>query len=85
MKHATAESLDRIDALLEEIRSVGGIKEKTRGVFYLKSRAFLHFHEDDGITYADVRLSGSDFDRFCLKTLTDRRRLLAAIRKHLST
>jgi hypothetical protein len=55
MKHATSESLDRINTLLDEIRSFDGLREKTRGVFYLKSQAFLHFHEDDGTMFADVR------------------------------
>jgi hypothetical protein len=83
MKHATAESLDQIGALLDEIRTFEGLREKTRGVFYLKSRAFLHFHEDDGTLYADARLSGHDFDRFCLETSADQRRLVAAIRRHV--
>ena len=84
MKHATAESLDQIGALLDEIRTFERLREKTRGVFYLKSRAFLHFHEDHGILYADVRLSGPDFDRFCLETSTDQRNLITVIRRHLA-
>jgi hypothetical protein len=81
MKHATSASLDRINALLDEIRGFDELREKSRGVFYLKSRAFLHFHEDDETMYADVRLSGPDFDRFCLKASSDRRRLVSAIRR----
>jgi hypothetical protein len=84
MKHATPESLDRIDELLEKIRSFDRLKEKTRGVFYLKSQAFLHFHEDDGTMYADVRLKGPDFDRFRLKAAADQRRLVSIIRQHLA-
>jgi hypothetical protein len=33
------------------------------GVFYLKSRAFLHFHDDPSGIFADVRLA-DDFVRF---------------------
>jgi hypothetical protein len=84
MKHATSESLDRINTLLDEIRSFDGLREKTRGVFYLKSQAFLHFHEDEGTMFADVRLSGPDFDQFCLKTSADQHRLVAAIRHKIA-
>ena len=66
MTHATAESLDRIASLLVRIRSFEKLKEKLRGAYYLKSRAFLHFHEDDEGMYADVRLDGLDFERLCI-------------------
>ena len=84
MKHATSDSLDQIEELLEAIRRFGVMREKIRGVFYLKSRAFLHFHEDDGTMYADVRLDGPDFDRIRLKTSADQRRLLVAIGRQVS-
>jgi hypothetical protein len=62
MKHATATALDRLEPLLERIRALGGLKEKKRGVFYWKSRSFLHFHEDPNGDFADVGL-GSGFER----------------------
>lgn len=37
MKHATAESLNQIDPLLIRIRCFHTLKEKVRGVFYLRS------------------------------------------------
>lgn len=46
MKHATAASLDRLEALLTAIRAQAVLMEKSRGVFYLRSPAMLHFHED---------------------------------------
>jgi hypothetical protein len=64
MKHAGAAALDRLEPLLAEIRALGLLKEKSRGAFYLKSRAFLHFHEDPAGLFADVRAKdGKDFDR----------------------
>jgi hypothetical protein len=83
MRHASAESLCRIGALLDKIRNVEVLKEKTPGVFYWRSRAFLHFHEDEGSLYADVRLDGPDFDRFCLDRSTDQNRLLRAIQRQV--
>ena len=43
MKHATAGALDRLEPLLAKVRRHGGLKEKSRGVFYFKSKAVLHF------------------------------------------
>jgi hypothetical protein len=62
MKHAGQTALDSIEPLLQRIRAAGGLKEKSRGVFYLKSKSFLHFHEDPKGMFADVR-AGDDFDR----------------------
>jgi hypothetical protein len=85
MKHATAQALDRVSTLLDGLRKLAALQEKACGVYYLKSRAFLHFHEDNGSVYADVRLDDVEFERFCVDTLASQRRLLAAIRSKLIT
>lgn len=56
MRHARDEDLDRIEPLLESIRAAGAgvLREKTRGCFYLKSKGFLHFHEDPKGLFADI-------------------------------
>ena len=46
MKHATAASLDQIEQLLATLRTIPGLRERVRGVFYARAKAFLHFHED---------------------------------------
>jgi len=81
MRHANAADLDRLETLLSELRAIPGLIEKRRGVFYWKSRAFLHFHADDEVAYADVRLAGADFDRIALDAASKQRRLVAAIRR----
>jgi hypothetical protein len=58
VRHATQEDLDRIEALLAELRKIRELRERTRGYFSRGSRAFLHFHEDAGDLYADVKLDG---------------------------
>jgi hypothetical protein len=83
MRHATDQDLDGIETLLRELRSVAGLSERKRGIFYWKSRAFLHFHEHEGTVYADVRLGGKDFERFELPNTQARRRLVAAVRQYL--
>ena len=63
MKHATQAALDQVEPLLAELRKLG-LTEKSRGVFYRRSRAFLHFHEDPKGLFADIRdAAGLDFER----------------------
>jgi hypothetical protein len=79
VKHVTAGGLDDLDDVLRELRGVDGLKEKSRGVFYRGSRAFLHFHEDPTGLYADVRF-GAEFERIRVTTKAERKRLLSAVR-----
>ena len=54
MRHARDTDLDRLEDLLAQLRTLPGLTEKKRGVFYRKSRAFLHFHEDPKGLFADI-------------------------------
>jgi len=73
MKHAGQAALDGIEPLLARIRAAGVLREKGRGNFYLKSRAWLHFHEDPAGMFVDVRaLDGKDFDRLKLDAEAER-------------
>ena len=81
MKHAGAAALDRLEPLLEELRGVATLREKSRGVFYVKSKAFLHFHEDPTGLYADVRAAdGARFDRLKVDHPAGRAALLKQVR-----
>lgn len=65
MKHASPGAIDRLGGLLATLRAIEGLNEKRPGIFYRKSRAFLHFHEDPAGLFADIRdRAGVDFDRF---------------------
>jgi hypothetical protein len=79
VRHARAQALDELEPFLERLRAVPGLVEKTRGVFYVRSRAFLHFHEDPSGMHADVRL-GSNFSRVRVETAEERDALLERIR-----
>jgi hypothetical protein len=89
MKHATA-ALDRIDALLQRVRDLETLKERTRGVFYRGSTAFLHFHEDPAGMFADLR-TDKGWARYPVNRASDQASLVRAIkaslgpRKQLST
>ena len=79
MRHATAETLKMVEPLLEEIRSVPGLVEKKPGIFYRRSKAFLHFHEDPSGLHADVRFE-EDFERVRAETVVEQKALMARIR-----
>ena len=84
MKHAGPTTLARISPLLEELRSRPVLREMRPGVFYLKSRAFLHFHDDPSGVFADVRLAG-DFVRMAVTSRSQQAGLLEKIDSCLST
>lgn len=78
MKHAGLAALDALEPLLAEIRHLPGLTERSRGVFYTKGRAFLHFHEDPKGLFADIRdADGRDFERIEVSGEAGRRRLVA--------
>jgi hypothetical protein len=83
MRHARAQTLQRLSDLLDEIRQRQGLKERKLGIFYRKSKSFLHFHEDPAGTFADLTV-GETFDRYRVNTIKERKRLLAAIDRTLA-
>jgi hypothetical protein len=56
MKHAGAEVLESLEALLVHLRAIGDLRERLCGTFCRKS--FLHFHEDPAGIFADLRTAG---------------------------
>jgi hypothetical protein len=82
MKHATPAALERLSQLLAEIRTRDGLAEKKLGIFYRKSRAFLHFHEDPAGLFADLS-EASGFERYPVNTRAERKALLSALDRAL--
>ena len=80
VRHATPVGLERISDLLAKLRGVNGLVERTPGVFYRRSRAFLHFHEDPTGMFADVRLAGDDFVRIRVTSRSEQASLLRQVR-----
>jgi hypothetical protein len=79
VRHARDPALDEIDDLLAALRSVPGLTERSRGVFYRRGRAFLHFHEDPSGLHADLRVH-DEFDRCRVATKAERAGLLRRVR-----
>jgi hypothetical protein len=80
VKHAGAGALDALEPVLKQLRAIDGLKEKSRGTFYRKSQAFLHFHEDPAGFFADLKKDG-DFVRF---PVNNRAEIAALIREAIS-
>ncbi len=71
-----------MEALLRELRGLSQLRERKRGSFSRGSRAFLHFHEDAGDLYADVRLD-SKFERMKVTTGSEQADFLSRVREAL--
>jgi hypothetical protein len=82
MRHATRAALEGMSDLLDQVRIKDGIKEKKLGIFYRRSKSFLHFHEDPAGLFADLS-SGDDFDRYPVNTRQEWEVLLSAIDRAL--
>ncbi len=78
MRHAGAAALADLSGLLDQIRTRPGLTEKKLGIFYRKSKSFLHFHEDPKGMFADLSV-GPSFDRYPVDTEEDWKALLSAI------
>lgn len=81
MKHATSTALDQLEPLLATLRALPGLKERSRGVFYRKSSAFLHFHEDSLGLFADVRGTDGEFARYPVNLAAERDNLAQRVRE----
>ena len=75
MKHAGEAALAAIGPVLKALRKVEGLAERRPGVFYRKSRAFIHFHEDPAGIFADVRIDG-EWQRLPVNTAAEQQQLV---------
>jgi hypothetical protein len=82
MKHAGGDALDRLEPLLTQLRAVTGLRENSRGVFYRRTRAFLHFHEDPAGLFADVRFA-DEFERVNVTSAAQQDALLRRVQELL--
>jgi hypothetical protein len=81
VKHAGPPTLSSIEPLLERLRAVDGLVEQRPGVFYRRSKACLHFHEDGAVVYADLRLAPTGaFVRRRVTTKAEQRGLIRDLR-----
>ena len=84
MKHAGTATLATLEPLLAELRRRATLVERSPGAFYVKGKAFLHFHEDPAGTFADVKLDLEEFTRLRATTRREQVALLGAIDRCLA-
>jgi hypothetical protein len=84
MKHAAEAALGAIEPMLIELRRLDGIRERKPGIFYVKSSAFIHFHEDPAGIFADVRRD-REWLRLRVNTSSERRQLVRLAREVLGS
>ena len=77
MARADADALRNLLPVLRQLREIKGVKETQPGVFYARRDAFIHFHDDGGVLYADLKKpGGSGWDRFAVATAAEQRKLV---------
>jgi len=79
VKHASAHALEKLAPLIERLRALPGLVERTPGSFYHRSGAFLHFHEDPAGLFADAKLDFKLFERHRVSTRAEQSALLKAV------
>ena len=85
MKHAGRATLELLEPFLAELRRRHPqLREKSKGSFYVKSKGYLHFHEDPAGIFADAKLDLVEFTRYRATTEKEQQALLARIDRSLS-
>ena len=78
MKHAGPAALEDLADVLAAVRRHERLRERSRGIYYLSGRAFLHFHEDPAGPFADLQ-TGDGWLRLKVATKAERDALLTAV------
>jgi hypothetical protein len=86
VRHARGDDFLRLQPMLEQIRALDGVVEKSEGSFYRRSKGFLHFHIDGDDIYADLRLAANDpFTRMRATSKAEQRSLVAVARRAIAS
>jgi hypothetical protein len=76
MAHADEAALQRLLPLLRQLREIKGLREMKPGIFYLKGSAFIHFHDEAGALFGDLKRARGGFDRYAVDAPVGQRKLL---------
>ena len=82
MSRVRDEDLDRLEARLTQLRTIGQLHERRRGTFTRGAAAFLHFHAFTSGLAADLNADGR-WLRYDVERSTGRRKLLRDVRRAL--
>ena len=84
MRHARVGDMAPLHDLIAALRLLEGLGERKPGIFYRKSRAFLHFHVDGEQLFADARLN-EEFERWRVTTTTEQTIFLDAVKNAVAS
>jgi hypothetical protein len=74
---AEAEALQKLLPVLRQLREIKGVQEIRPGIFHVRRDAFIHFRDEAGALYADLKKpGGAGFDRYPLETAAQQRKLV---------
>ena len=77
MAHTGPQALAALQPLIRQLRAIPQVREKQAGIFYLVGQAFVHFHDDGGKLFGDLKkASGMGFDRLAVDTAPDQRKFI---------
>lgn len=73
------------EQLIDALRALDGLVDVGRDPpnFHFRSQPFLHFHEHDDGTYADVSFGDGDFEPIWASSPQERLELLARVADHV--
>jgi hypothetical protein len=79
MKHVGKDAPDTLSPVLDALRQREELDEKSPASFYLRSKAFVHFHEDAAGLFADLKEDFVSFTRFRVSTRREQTAFLGRV------
>jgi hypothetical protein len=83
MKRADQTTLAKLTRVLNALRDEPSLTERKPGIFYLKTSAFAHFHDDAEGIFADIKLDLKEYTRLRVSTATEQNALIKLIKTAL--
>lgn len=84
MRHVGKDAPASLAPVLDELRQREELDEKSPASFYLRSKAFVHFHADAAGLFADLKEDFVSFTRYRVTTQAEQRAFLARVDRCLS-
>ena len=84
MKHVGKNAPSNLAPVLDALRKRDALTEKSPASFYLRSKAFVHFHDDVTGLFADLKEDLISFTRYRVTTATEQRAFLARVDRCLA-
>ncbi len=83
MKHVGKDAPAILTTVLNALRARDALHEKSPASFYLRSKAFVHFHEDAAGLFADLKEDLVSFTRYRVTTHAEQRAFLTRVERCL--